>query len=274
MEVKLEAALIEIVKRAGDAILKVYESDFEVTNKADDSPLTQADLAAHRIIVAGLSQISPDIPIISEESEPPDYDVRKRWSRYWLVDPLDGTKEFVNRNGEFTVNIALIENGHPAFGIVGVPVQERIYLGDVVTSAASVIEADGVKEIKSRKMSVDIPELVVVASRSHGGERLEAYLDELESRVNGLSRRPVGSSLKLCVLASGEADCYPRLGPTSEWDIGAAHAVLQAAGGQVYQPDRTVLGYNGKASLLNPEFIAVADASFDWWSLLPEIPAA
>ena len=152
MEAKLEASLVEIVKRAGDAILKVYESDFEVTNKVDDSPLTQADLAAHRIIVAGLSQISPDIPIISEESEPPDYDVRKRWSRYWLVDPLDGTKEFVNRNGEFTVNIALIENGHPAFGIVGVPVQERIYLGDVVTSAASVIEADGVKEIKSRKM--------------------------------------------------------------------------------------------------------------------------
>lgn len=272
MELKLEAELIEITKRAGDAILEVYGSDFEVENKADESPLTQADLAAHDIIAAGLARVTPDIPVISEESEPPDYDERRAWSEYWLVDPLDGTKEFVNRNGEFTVNIALIQDGQPMWGIVGVPVQERIFIGDVEAGKATVIDVDGAREISGRVMSRDIEELVVVASRSHGGERLETYIDALATRVKSLSRTPVGSSLKLCVLASGEADCYPRLAPTSEWDIGAAHAVLRAAGGEVYQTSQAVLTYNAKESFLNPEFIAVADASFGWWSLLPDIP--
>lgn len=274
MDQKQEASLIDITKRAGEAILEVYESDFEVQNKSDESPLTQADLSAHAIIEAGLRALTPEIPVISEESEPPGFDVRKTWSTYWLVDPLDGTKEFVNRNGEFTVNIALIQAGQPAWGIVGVPVQNRIYLGDVASRTAKLIEADGSREIKGRAMSQDTAELVVVASRSHGGERLETYLDELEARVNALSRTPVGSSLKLCVLAAGEADFYPRLGPTSEWDIGAAHAVLKAAGGEVYRVDREPLPYNSKESLLNPDFLAVADATFDWWSLLPEVPPA
>ncbi|NKC00583.1 MAG: 3'(2'),5'-bisphosphate nucleotidase CysQ [Pseudomonadales bacterium] len=272
MELKLEAELIEITKQAGDAILAVYSSDFEVKNKADESPLTQADLAAHEIIAAGLARVTPDIPVISEESEPPSYDERKTWGQYWLVDPLDGTKEFVNRNGEFTVNIALIQSGQPIWGIVGVPVQERIFIGDVESHKATLIDANGVREIRGREMSRDTDELVVVASRSHGGERLETYLDELATRVKSLSRTPVGSSLKLCVLASGEADCYPRLGPTSEWDIGAAHAVLRAAGGDVYQTNQDALTYNAKESFLNPEFVAVADSSFDWWGLLPDIP--
>ena len=272
MDLKQEAQLVSIIKEAGDAILEVYESDFEVENKSDDSPLTQADLAAHEVILAGLTALDPSIPIISEESEPPGFDVRSAWTRYWLVDPLDGTKEFVNKNGEFTVNIALIENHAPSWGIVGVPVQNKIYVGDVVAESAKLLEADGAREIRGRSMSADIEELVVVASRSHGGERLEQYLDALESKVQGMSRTPVGSSLKLCVLAAGEADCYPRLGPTSEWDIGAAHAVLCASGGEVYQVNRERLAYNSKESFLNPEFIAVADRSFDWWALLPEIP--
>ena len=265
-----EQALIEIITQAGDAILQIYSGDIEVQHKDDESPLTKADLAAHEIIVAGLKRITPDIPIISEESEPPSFAVRSGWPAYWLVDPLDGTKEFINRNGEFTVNIALIEDGLASFGIVGVPVQNKIYIGDVGKGQATVISDGKASPISGRTMSADIDELVVVASRSHGGERLEQYLDELGAKFNSSSRTPVGSSLKLCVLAEGNADCYPRLGPTSEWDIAAAHAVLSAAGGEVYRFDKQVLPYNSKESLLNPEFVAVSDAKFDWWAYLPE----
>jgi 3'(2'), 5'-bisphosphate nucleotidase len=268
-----EQALIEIVNRAGAAILDVYEGEIEVTDKADTSPLTQADLAAHEIIVAGLKAATPDIPIVSEESEPPSYAVRSQWPQYWLVDPLDGTKEFVNRNGEFTVNIALIKDGQAVYGIVGVPVQDCIYIGDVQAGQARLLKNGIDQPIKGRRMTTDADEVVVVASRSHGGERLERYLDTLAQNFKNMTRRPVGSSLKLCALACGEADCYPRLGPTSEWDIAAAHAVLRAAGGQVYTFEREMLPYNSKESLLNPEFVAVADAQFDWWSILPAQPA-
>ena len=278
MDQDIQDALIDIVITAGQAILEVYESDFEVQNKADESPLTQADLAAHKVIVAGLRAATPDIPIISEESDPPAYAERKQWSSYWLVDPLDGTKEFVNRNGEFTVNIALIENGMATYGIVGVPVQDKIYVGDVAQSMAWKLEQASTQAVRSpirgRSMDPDQVDLMVVASRSHGGERLETYLDTLQQRYTGLTRKPVGSSLKLCVLAEGAADCYPRLGPTSEWDIGAAHAVLRAAGGEVYTFAGDVLPYNSKESLLNPEFVAVADAQFAWFDILPEVPAA
>ncbi len=268
----LHDELLNIITRSGEAILEVYGSDFAVQNKEDQSPLTQADLAAHAIIVEGLLAATPDIPIISEESEPPPYDVRAGWQRYWLVDPLDGTKEFVNRNGEFTVNIALIEQGRAVYGIVGVPVQGKVYVGDVAASRAWCWKDGKHSDINVRRMRDDQQELVVVASRSHGGERLEGYLDQLQGRFNQLSRRPTGSSLKLCVLADGGADLYPRLGPTSEWDIAAAHAVLKAAGGEVYTFDGSPLAYNSKDSLLNPEFVAVADGEFDWFDVLPEQP--
>ena len=265
-------ALIDIIERAGAAILEVYEGDIEVTAKDDASPLTQADLAAHEIIVAGLQRVTPDIPVVSEESALPSYTERRQWPRYWLVDPLDGTKEFVNRNGEFTVNIALIEDGSAVWGIVGVPVQARIFIGDVSQGRAWLQEQGELRPIHGRRMSAHQSEVVVVASRSHGGERLEAYLDELAGHFPALRRQPVGSSLKLCALACGEADCYPRLGPTSEWDIAAAHAVLRAAGGEVYTFEREALAYNGKESMLNPEFVAVADAQYDWWQVLPPQP--
>lgn len=263
--------LIEIVRRAGAAILKIYETDFSVENKADESPLTQADLAAHEIIVQGLREATPEVPVLSEESVAPDFATRRQWQRYWLVDPLDGTREFVNRNGEFTVNIALIENNLPRFGIVGVPVQDKVFTGDVAMGDAEVVSGGERRAIRGRPMSANADELVVVASRSHGGERLENYVTALQSRFRSVSRTPVGSSLKLCVLAAGEADCYPRLGPTSEWDIAAAHAVLKAAGGEVYTFDGRPLAYNSKDSILNPDFVAVADAQFDWWAVLPEL---
>ncbi|MYE25241.1 MAG: hypothetical protein F4Y01_15080 [Gammaproteobacteria bacterium] len=147
--------LIDIVQRAGDAILEIYATDFEVTDKADDSPLTQADLAAHRVIAEGLAELDPTTPIISEESDPPPYAERRHWQRYWLVDPLDGTREFVNRNGEFTVNIALVEDGVPTLGVVGVPVQQRIFLGDCNPGrrTAYVIEAGGRQLLNTRPYS-------------------------------------------------------------------------------------------------------------------------
>lgn len=272
MNSELTRQLIELVEEAGEAIMAIYETDFEVETKADDSPLTQADLAAHRIIEAGLSELTPDIPLFSEESEPPDFEERRGWNRYWLVDPLDGTKEFVNKNGEFTVNIALIEDHLPVFGVVGVPVQKLVYVGDKFEGAYCLSE-HGRKTLKGRALDVESP-LVIVASRSHGGERLEHYLQALETEFGEVSRTPVGSSLKLCILAQGEADLYPRLGPTSEWDIAAAHAVLAAAGGGVWTVDGQPLEYNRKSSVLNPEFFAVADGSYPWQERLPEVPAA
>ena len=266
-----EAKLIEIIRAAGDAILKIYETDFEVENKSDESPLTQADLASHEVIVSGLQALTPDIPVISEESVPPEYAVRSSWPEYWLIDPLDGTKEFVNRNGEFTTNIALIRDHQAVAGFVGLPVQNKVFVGDVDAGQAYCLDGDEKVTLNGRPMRLDADEVTVVASRSHGGERLESYLDELAGNFKSMARKPVGSSLKLCALAAGEADCYPRLGPTSEWDIAAAHAVLKAAGGEVYKFDQAVLDYNSKDSLLNPEFVAVADASFGWFDILPKV---
>ncbi len=267
---RLIDALAQIVDQAGQEILRVYETDFDVARKADDSPLTQADLAAHRVIRAALDQLTPDIPQLSEESAPPDFATRRGWDRYWLIDPLDGTKEFINRNGEFTVNIALIENHSAVLGVVGVPVQGVIYTGDVLAARAERRDREGVRELHTRPMDASRA-LVVVASRSHGGERLEVFIDALQDNFTSVERSPVGSSLKLCILAEGMADLYPRLGPTSEWDIAAAHAVLEAAGGAVWKFDREPMRYNTKEAFLNPEFLAVADARYAWWDILPTV---
>ena len=261
--------MIEIVKAAGRAILEVYEGAFEVEIKADDSPLTEADRRAHRIIVDGLRALTPDLPIISEESAPPPYEVRRRWQRYWLVDPLDGTKEFIERNGEFTVNIALIDGAEPILGVVGVPVEGRTYLGDRVRRKAWRQDAGEITPLHTRAMQGD--RLGVVASRRHGTGRLNQYLRALEDGFPRVERIHLGSSLKLCVLAEGGADLYPRLGPTSEWDVAAAHAVLAAAGGTVTRFDGGPLRYN-KESLLNPDFLAVADPSYAWNDALPPVP--
>jgi 3'(2'), 5'-bisphosphate nucleotidase len=261
-------ALADIATAAGREIVAIYQTDFDVATKADDSPLTQADLAAHRIIRRGLTELTPDIPILSEEAELPDFATRRQWTRYWLVDPLDGTKEFVNKNGEFTVNIALIEADRATLGVVGVPARQVIYTGDVLARHAERRDRQGVRALSARKLDLTAA-LIVVASRSHGGERLEQFVAALRQRFVAVERTPVGSSLKLCILADGDADIYPRLGPTSEWDIAAAHAVLEASGGAVWQFNRTPLRYNTKVSLLNPDFVAVADPTYDWWQTLP-----
>lgn len=266
------ADLVDIVRRAGAEIMDVYATDFDVETKSDSSPVTQADLRAHAVIVAGLRDIAPDYPILSEESEPPGFETRSTWSRYWLVDPLDGTKEFVGRNGEFTVNIALIDGHRPVLGVVGVPARDEVFVGDVTAEQAYKETATARERLATRPVAGE--GLTVVASRSHGGDRLERYLDAVADALGPVARRPVGSSLKLCLLAEGEADFYPRLGPTSEWDIAAAHAVLAAAGGAVRRFDGQPLEYNTKASFLNPEFMAVGDPAFPWDERLPPTPSS
>ena len=254
---------------AGAAILQVYQSaDFEVQLKSDDSPLTAADLAAHNIIVQELERSFPDIPVLSEESEQLDFSIRSRWDRYFLVDPLDGTKEFVSRNGEFTVNIALIDNHQPVLGAVYVPVQDKLYLGDAqvrqatCTDDASTPNAK-LREIRTRQASND--RLTVVASRRHGSEALVSLMGQLAAHYE-VETMNVGSSLKFCMIAEGNADLYPRFAPTSEWDTGAAQAVVVAAGGEVVGLDFAALSYNAKADILNPHFLVFADASVDWQS--------
>lgn len=263
----LHEGLIAATREAGQAILAIYETDFEVTAKADHSPVTQADLSAHAIIVERLTALAPEIPILSEESAPPPFATRRGWPRHWLVDPLDGTREFVERNGEFTVNIALIEGGRPVLGAVGAPVADEIFVGDVKSGTAYNAAAAGRRTLSTRPFAPE--RFTVVASRSHGGERQERFLGRLSQTIGSSQLRRVGSSLKLCLLAAGQADLYPRLGPTSEWDIAAAEAVLTAAGGAVWGFDGAPLVYNAKESFLNPDFFAVGDRAFPWLERLP-----
>ena len=256
--------IVALARDAGSAILEVYSTDFDVQEKDDDSPLTQADLASHRWIDAGLRSLTPDIPIISEESGLPDYDERRTWKRYWIVDPLDGTKEFVNRNGEFTVNIALIEDGCPVLGVVHVPVQAKTYVG---CEGLGAQRRDGDNDPVSIRVSASSESpLRVVGSRSHRGASLDAFL----ARVGEHEMIPMGSSLKFCVVAEGGADLYPRLGPTSEWDTAAAQAVVEQAGGRVVTLDGKSMKYNAKADILNPHFMVIGASDRDWLSLLPD----
>ncbi len=251
--------LVEVAKAAGKEILSVYQREFSVQQKADQSPLTEADLAAHRSIVASLNQLTPDIPILSEESSAMPYTERQHWTRYWLVDPLDGTKEFIQRNGEFTVNIALIEQNKPRLGVVYVPVSGVCYFADVAQQSAWKITPDGVTQIMRPSIPAQKP-LRVAASRSHAGDGLAEVLE----RIGKHHLVSIGSSLKFCLVAEGTADFYPRLGPTSEWDTAAAQAVLEAVGGQVVDLDLQPLTYNKASSLLNPHFLAFADKNITW----------
>jgi 3'(2'), 5'-bisphosphate nucleotidase len=253
---ELFAQIEALAQAAGREILAVYASEFAATAKADDSPLTEADLRSHRAIVEGLARLTPDVPVLSEEAATVDYAQRAAWQRYWLVDPLDGTKEFISRNGEFTVNIALIENQQPVFGVVHIPVSDTTYTG--IAGEGAWRQTPDAGRVAIRVTTPAASPLRVVGSRSHGNPALNSALDALGPHV----LRPAGSSIKLCLVADGSADLYPRLGPTSEWDIAAGQAVVEAAGGCVVRlPDLTPLRYNTKAELLNPSFIASGDAS-------------
>jgi 3'(2'), 5'-bisphosphate nucleotidase len=243
---------------AGRRILRIYETKFSVASKEDRSPLTEADLASHRIIVHTLASLSPGVPVLSEESAAIGFAERRRWSRFWLIDPLDGTREFVNRNGEFTVNIALIEDHQPVLGVVHVPVTDVSYFACRGLGAFKRTAEDG--DIRLRVCTHAEDPLRVVGSRSHRGTSLGDFL----SRVGLHEIVSMGSSLKFCIVAEGAADIYPRLGPTSEWDTAAAQCIVEEAGGKVVDLDLRPLRYNTKESLLNPHFLVFGDSSYDW----------
>lgn len=243
--------LMAITQDAGVAIMAVYGTEkLEIQYKDDTSPLTAADQAAHDIILEGLQQNWPDIPVLSEEGGEIPYSVRRNWQRFWLVDPLDGTKEFIKRNGEFTVNIALIEKGCPVLGVVYAPVQEKMYCGVVGVGAYVASCGGALVPIRVRTTDAKVG-ITVVVSRSHPSAELQTYLRDLKVAET----LALGSSLKFCAVAAGRADLYPRLGPTMEWDTAAGHAVVTAAGGEVQMLDGLPLRYN-KENLLNPYFIA------------------
>ena len=252
----------EIARAAGRRILDVYERGFSVEQKEDRSPLTEADRAAHEIICEKLGLLTPGIPVLSEESAKVDYEKRAGWKRFWLVDPLDGTKDFINRNGEFTVNIALIEGHRPVLGVVYVPVAGLTYFAAAGAEAFKQKGECEMQAIRVRRFEGGKP--MVVASRSHAGPETEAFLKNLgEHDVVSM-----GSAIKLCLVAQGTADVYPRLGPTMEWDTAAAQCVVEAAGGRVTDLDRQPLAYN-KSSLLNPSFMVIGAGDYDWYRHLP-----
>jgi len=264
--------VVAVSRQAGDAILEVYaRSDLGVQMKADNSPLTQADLAAHNVLMAGLSNLLEGVPVLSEEAEAPSFTERSQWQRYWIIDPLDGTKEFVKRSGEFTVNVALIENHVPVMGVVHVPVSGVTYTGLKGAGAFKIQGDEPAQAISTRSMagrgSVEEP-VTVVASRSHGAGAVDELLTRLSSALGETDTCNMGSSLKLCLVAEGSADIYPRLAPTMEWDTAASQAVVEAAGGQVLRADLELLRYNEEEDLLNPHFYVLGDPSFRWNTLL------
>ncbi len=272
MDRQLLNTVLDLAESAGKAILDVYDSPFKVDRKADESPVTEADLAAHAILQAGLEDLLEGVPVLSEESRVPDFAQRSTWRRYWIIDPLDGTKEFIKRNGEFTVNVALIEDHAPVLGVVHVPVSGVSYAG-IARQGAIRKEADGrTSPIGVRSMTgrgqPGVP-VAVVASRSHGSEAVEHLLKRLAFKLGLVDTCNMGSSLKLCLVAEGKADIYPRLAPTMEWDTAAAQAVVEAAGGVVLGADLRVLRYNTKEDLLNPHFYVLGDSDFPWQELLP-----
>jgi 3'(2'), 5'-bisphosphate nucleotidase len=249
---ELAEALMPTVDAAGAAILGIYHGAFAVQRKDDDSPLTLADLESQRIILEGLRRITPDIPVLSEESAQAPWSERRSWNVLWVVDPLDGTREFVKRNGEFTVNIALVVDHEPRLGIVTAPAQGLRYWGAAGIGAFS--RHRGAEEVRIHTSPPQLP-LRVVGSRSHGSTETGNYLARLGPHVVS----GVGSSLKFCLIAAGEAELYPRFGPTSEWDTAAGQALLEAAGGHVTRLDGRRLRYNCRESVLNGDFVAFSD---------------
>jgi 3'(2'), 5'-bisphosphate nucleotidase len=251
---ELAEALMPTVADAGAAIMRIYDGAFSVQHKDDNSPLTLADLESQHVIAAGLARLTPDIPVLSEESAQSPWEERKQWKELWVVDPLDGTREFVKRNGEFTINIALVVDHEPLLGVVAAPAQGLLYWGAAGVGAFS--RHHGAPQIAIHTSAPEIP-LRVIGSRSHASAETASYLSGLGPHV----MTGIGSSLKFCLIAEGRADLYPRFGPTSEWDTAAGQALLEAAGGHVTRPDGHRLRYNCRETLLNGDFLAFSDPS-------------
>jgi len=251
---ELAEALMPTIADAGAAIMRIYDGAFSVQHKDDNSPLTLADLESQHVIAAGLARLTPDIPVLSEESAQSPWEERKQWKELWVVDPLDGTREFVKRNGEFTINIALVVDHEPLLGVVAAPAQGLLYWG--AAGVGSFSRHHGAPQIAIHTSAPEIP-LRVIGSRSHASAETASYLSGLGPHV----MTGIGSSLKFCLIAEGRADLYPRFGPTSEWDTAAGQALLEAAGGHVTRPDGHRLRYNCRETLLNGDFLAFSDPS-------------
>ncbi|KPA92306.1 3'(2'),5'-bisphosphate nucleotidase [Pseudomonas asplenii] len=267
------APVIELARQAGEAILPFWRADVEVMDKADASPVTAADLAAHHLIVAGLSALAPDIPVLSEEDADIPREVRAGWQRWWLVDPLDGTKEFISGSEEFTVNIALIEQGRVVFGVVSMPTSGRAYFGGAGLGAWRADRGLPPEPIRVRTQPPAGNTFTVVASRRHSSPEQERLLSGLSASLGELELANIGSSLKFCLLAEGAADFYPRLAPTSQWDTAAAQGVLEGAGGEVLELSGERFSYPARESLLNPFFLALPEQAL-WREQLPKMPQA
>lgn len=267
----LEKNLLEDIKkiahRAGEAVLKIYQQTESkaIATKADDTPLTEADLIAHKIIVEGLQALMPRYPILSEESADISFTERKQWKKYWLVDPIDGTKEFLERTDEFSILIALIENHEPIMGVVYAPVLQQWYYA--AKNQGAFQQTVGSKPQMLRTGTLNFNNLRIIASRRHGLTRFTPLLTDFEQHAV-INR---GSALKFTAVASSEADIYPRFGLTSEWDTAAGQCIVEEAGGKVMTLDGEVLQYNTKESLINPEFIVVGDPTYDWLSNIKKL---
>ncbi|QXH35596.1 3'(2'),5'-bisphosphate nucleotidase CysQ [Pseudomonas muyukensis] len=265
--------VVKLALLAGEATLPFWRADVAVSNKADDSPVTAADLAAHRVIAEGLQALAPQIPVLSEEDCEIPLATREGWQRWWLVDPLDGTKEFIAGSEEFTVNIALIEHGEVVFGVVAMPTNGRCYCGGRDLGAWRVERDGAAQPIQVRNAPAQGTKFTVVASRRHTSAQQETLLAGLSGAVGELELANIGSSLKFCLLAEGSADCYPRLAPTSQWDTAAAQGVLEGAGGEVIGLDGSSFRYPPRESLLNPFFLALPKAA-GWRQALVELADA
>jgi|TARA_B100001750_G_scaffold218497_1_gene204668 3'(2'), 5'-bisphosphate nucleotidase len=250
---QLMISIVEIAKKAGMAITEIYNSDFNYQLKKDASPITEADNLSHKIITERLNILTPEIPIISEENCDISYKIRSEWKQYWLVDPMDGTKEFIKKNGEFTVNIALIDQNIPILGVIHIPVTDETYWGSEVSGSFYQNKNSDVKRICVSENHNN--PIRIVVSRSHPSK----ILNDLLKTINDYEIIKVGSSIKFCHVASGKADCYPRFGPTSEWDTAAGEAIVRAAGGHVMAASGNSMNYNEKETFLNPNFIVSND---------------
>ena len=255
---KLLVEIDNIARKAGEKILEIYKTDFSVTNKEDNSPLTIADTAAHKVICRSLSLLTPDIPVLSEESSYIDFYERKKWTQYWLVDPLDGTREFIKKNDEFTVNIALIDGHQSVLGVVHIPVINTSYTAAINYGARRHDRKNKIKRISVRKVNKN--NITIASSRSHGNQKQKYFI----SKIKNSKVLSVGSSKKFCLVAEGKADIYPRFGPTSEWDTAAAQCIVEESGGVVVDKNLNPIKYNTKDSLINPPFLVIADKSFNW----------
>lgn len=255
----------EIAEQAGDKIMKIYREGFEVEEKKDRSPLTTADMASHNFIYNRLTELTPDIPILSEESRSIPYSERSSWETYWLIDPLDGTREFIKRNDEFTVNIALVKKQSAVLGVVYIPAQEICYYASKDNGAFKRPRNSSPTNIHTRHSSPS-ENPTICGSRSHAGKSLRTLL----AQIGNYKLISFGSSIKTCLVADGSADIYPRFGPTSEWDTAAAHCIVDEAGGTLVDLELNIVQYNNKDSLLNPSFIVVGDFNSEWREFISE----